>query len=163
MSTRIIVCPGSFDPITFGHLDVIRRAKALADEIVIAIGVNPAKVPMLEDQTRLELTRQAVADIPGIRVELVSGLIADYCRHVGASAIVKGIRGGSDFDHELPMALMNQHLSGVETVFVTADPKLTHISSSLVRELAQFGRDVSDLVPAHIAEALKQKVGGGDE
>lgn len=161
MSTRIVVCPGSFDPITFGHLDIVRRASKLADKVIIAIGVNPAKTPTLDDEARLNLTREAVQDIPGAQVQLVSGLIADFCREVGAAAIVKGIRGGSDVDHELPMALMNRHLSGVETIFLTADPKLTHISSSLVRELAGFGRDVSDLVPAHIAEALKQKVGGG--
>ena len=97
---------------------------------------------------------EAVADIPGVRVELVPGLIADFCREVGASAIVKGIRGGADYDHELPMALMNKHLSGIETVFLTANPELIHISSSLVRELSKFGRDVSDLVPPQVAAAL---------
>lgn len=156
MNTRIAVCPGSYDPITLGHLDVIRRARELADEVIVAIGVNPAKTPMFTNDQRFALTQQAVADIPGVRVELVSGLIADYCAEVGAAAIIKGIRGGADYDHELPMALMNRHLRGIETVFLSANPELIHISSSLVRELSKFGRDVSDLVPAHIAEAMAQ-------
>lgn len=156
MKSRIAVCPGSYDPITLGHLDVIQRARELADEVIVAIGVNPAKTPRFSDDRRKELTEQAVAQIPGVRVELVSGLIADYCAEVGAAAIIKGIRGGADYDHELPMALMNRHLRGVETIFLTANPSLIHISSSLVRELSAFGRDVSDLVPQHIATALKE-------
>ena len=154
MSTRVAVCPGSFDPITLGHVDIVRRARGIADEVIIAIGINPAKTPLIDDETRRDLVAEAVADIPGVRVELVPGLIADFCREVGASAIVKGIRGGADYDHELPMALMNKHLSGIETVFLTANPELIHISSSLVRELRKFGRDVSDLVPAQVAAAL---------
>lgn len=158
MSTRIAVCPGSFDPVTLGHLDIVRRAASLADEVIVAIGTNPSKTPLIDDPTRRELITEAVADLPGVRVELVSGLIADYCREVGASAIIKGIRGGADYDHELPMALMNRHLAGVETVFLTANPELIHISSSLVRELAHFGRDVGDLVPPAVAAALNPSV-----
>lgn len=161
MSTRIAVCPGSFDPITLGHLDIVRRARELADEVIIAIGINPAKRPVIDDDARRALIEEVVADIPGVRVELVPGLLAEFCRDVGASAIIKGIRGGADYDHELPMALMNRHLSGIETVFLTADPGLIHISSSLVRELAKFGRDVDDLVPPPVAAALKQRLGAG--
>ncbi len=158
MSTRIAVCPGSYDPVTLGHLDIIRRARNLADEVIVAIGTNPAKTPMIEDDARRRVLQEVVADIPGVRVELVPGLIAEYCKDVGANAIIKGIRGGADYDHELPMALMNRHLSGIETVFLTANPELIHISSSLVRELARFGRDVSDLVPPQVAELINQKV-----
>lgn len=162
MSTRIAVCPGSFDPVTLGHLDIVRRARDLADEVVVAVGINPSKTPLIDDETRRELLTGAVADIPDVRVELMPGLLADFCREVGATCIVKGIRGGADYDHELPMALMNRHLSGIETVFLTAEPSLIHISSSLVRELARFGRDVSDLVPPAVAAelaALKERHG----
>lgn len=132
----------------------------MADEVIVAIGINPAKTPLIDDETRRSLIEEAVVDIPGVRVELVSGLIADYCQQVGARAIIKGIRGGADYDHELPMALMNKHLSGVETVFLTANPELIHISSSLVRELAKFGRDVGDLVPPNVASEVAKKAQG---
>lgn len=125
--------------------------------MIVAIGTNPAKTPMIGDDARREVTAEVVADIPGVRVELVSGLIADYCKDVGASAIIKGIRGGADYDHELPMALMNKYLSGVETVFLTANPELIHISSSLVRELSKFGRDVGDLVPPQVAALITRE------
>lgn len=139
---------------TLGHLDIITRARKLADEVVIAIGINPAKRSLLDDATRLDLITRAVADMPGVRVELMPGLLADFCREVGASSIIKGLRGGGDYDAELPMALMNRHLCGVDTVFITADPKLAHIASSMVREIAKFGGDVSDFVPPGVASAL---------
>lgn len=160
VSIRRVVCPGSFDPITLGHVDIIRRARELADEVIVAIGINPAKTPLIDDAARKGLIEEALADTPGVRVEHVPGLIADYCREVGASAIVKGIRGGADYDHELPMALMNRHLGGIETVFLTANPELIHISSSLVRELARFGKDVSGFVPPRVAELLAREVEG---
>lgn len=163
MSTRIAVCPGSFDPITFGHLDVIRRASLLFDEVIVAIGINPAKTPLIDDETRRRIAQEVTADIPGVRAELVPGLLADYCREVGAGAIIKGIRGGADYDHELPMALMNKHLADIETVFFTANPELIHISSSLVRELAAFGRDVSDLVPPLVARTVAERVAATKE
>src|SRR5699024_4719005 len=154
VSTRVAVCPGSFDPITLGHVDIVRRARGIADEVIIAIGINPAKTPLIDDETRRDHEAEAAADNPGVRVELVPGLIADFCREVGASAIGKGIRGGADYDAERPQAPMNKHLSGIETVFLTANPELIHNSSSLVRELSKFGRDVSDLVPPQVAAAL---------
>lgn len=163
MSSRIAVCPGSYDPITLGHLDVIQRASRLADEVIVAIGINPAKTPLLDAETRRRLIEEVTADIPGVRVDFVTGLIADYCRDVGAASIIKGIRGGADYDHELPMALMNKHLAGVETVFLTANPELIHISSSLVRELARFGRSVDDLVHPAVARAVAEAVEGSRE
>ncbi|WP_420113492.1 pantetheine-phosphate adenylyltransferase [Pseudactinotalea sp.] len=150
----VAVCPGSFDPVTLGHLDVVRRARAMFDEVVVAVGVNAAKQPLLDDVARVELFASAVADVPGVRVVAMPGLLADLVREVGASAIVKGLRGGADFDAEQPMALMNRHLSGVDTVFVVGDPALAHIASSMVRDVATHGGAIADLVPAGVAEAV---------
>src|SRR5699024_3460979 len=144
---------------TLGHVDIVRRARGSADEVIIAIGINPAKTPLIDDDTRRDLVAEAVADIPGVRVDLVPGLIADFCREDGASAIVKGIRGGADYDHELPMALMHKHLSGIETVFLTANPQLVHISSSLLRGPRNFGLDVADPMPPPAAAALAKSEG----
>jgi len=154
-SPRRCVCPGSFDPVTEGHLDVIRRATALFDEVIVAVVHNPAKAGTFDLDTRLELLRQSLADQPAVRVEVVGdGLLVDFCRDVGAVAVVKGLRGGTDFAYELPMALMNRHLSGLETVFIAGDPSLTHVSSSLVKEVAFHGGDVTGLVPDVVLKAL---------
>src|SRR5690606_7439649 len=152
---RVAVCPGSFDPVTLGHLDVVRRARAMFDEVVVAVGVNAGKTPLLDADTRVELFARAVADQPGVRVGRMPGLLADLCREVGASAIVKGLRGGADFDAEHPMALMNRHLSGVDTVFVVGDPGLAHIASSMVRDVARHGGRIDDLVPDGVAAAVR--------
>jgi pantetheine-phosphate adenylyltransferase len=141
------VCPGSFDPVTEGHLDVIRRAGALFDEVVVAVLTNPAKAATFALEERLDMLRESLAD-PGVRVESVQDqLLVDYCRSVGAVAVVKGLRSGTDFAYELPMALMNRHLSGLETVFLAGDPRLEHVSSSLVKEVVAHGGDVTGLVP----------------
>lgn len=153
--TRVAVCPGSFDPVTLGHLDVVRRARAMFDEVVVAIGVNATKAPLLDADARVELFAAAVADQPGVRVMAMPGLLADLCTEVGASAIVKGLRGGADFDAEHPMALMNRHLSGVDTVFVIGDPALAHVASSMVRDVARHGGDITDLVPPGVADAVR--------
>lgn len=152
---RVAVCPGSFDPVTLGHLDVVRRARAMFDEVVVAVGVNAGKTPLLDADTRVELFARAVADQSGVRVVRMPGLLADLCREVGASAIVKGLRGGADFDAEHPMALMNRHLSGVDTVFVVGDPGLAHIASSMVRDVARHGGRIDDLVPDGVAAAVR--------
>lgn len=159
VTSRIAVCPGSFDPVTLGHLDIVRRALTLFDEVVVAVGINASKSALLDAASRTALFAGAVADLPAVRVVQMPGLLADLCRDVGASAIVKGLRGGADFDAEHPMALMNRHLAGIETVFVTGDPALAHISSSMVRDVARYGGDVSDLVPAHVADALRGALG----
>ena len=160
---RVAVCPGSFDPVTLGHLDVVRRARTLFDEIVVAVGVNALKTPMLDAGTRVALLRGAVADIGGVRVVPMPGLLADLIDEIGAVAVVKGLRGGADFDAEHPMALMNRHLSGVETVFVVGDPALAHIASSMVRDVARHGGEIDDLVPAEAADAVRAAVNGQGE
>ncbi|MBU4336051.1 MAG: pantetheine-phosphate adenylyltransferase [Actinobacteria bacterium] len=152
---RIAVCPGSFDPITLGHLDVVRRALTMFDEVVVAVATNDAKVPLLAADVRVELARQVVADLPRVRVGLVHGLLAEYVKEQGACAVVKGIRGASDVDAEIPMALMNRHLSGVETVFVAGDQSLAHIASSMVKDIARHGGRIDDLVPEPVVGAVR--------
>ncbi|MCL2466179.1 MAG: pantetheine-phosphate adenylyltransferase [Micrococcales bacterium] len=152
--TRVAVCPGSFDPITNGHVDVVRRALTMFDEVVVAVATNAAKAPLLSPQSRVDLAAGAVAGLPGARAELVPGLLADFLRQVGACAVVKGVRGASDVDAEVPMALVNRHLAGVETVFVAADQSLTHIASSIVKDVARHGGNIDDLVPAGVAAAV---------
>lgn len=149
------VCPGSFDPITLGHVDVVRRARSLFDEVVVAVARNSAKSPLLSLEERVELARVATADLPGVSVAVVPGLLADFLRDVGACAVVKGIRGASDVDAEVPMALMNRHLSGVETVFLAGDSALAHIASSLVKDVARHGGRIEDLVPDQVAPAVR--------
>jgi pantetheine-phosphate adenylyltransferase len=152
---RLAVCPGSFDPVTLGHLDVVARAQALFDEVVVGVARNAAKTALLDLETRRALVAGAVAGMPGVRVAVVPGLLAEFCRQEGAVAIVKGLRGGADFDAEHPMALMNRHLSGVETVFVVGDPRLAHIASSMVKDVARHGGPIADLVPAGVEAAVR--------
>jgi pantetheine-phosphate adenylyltransferase len=152
---RVAVCPGSFDPVTLGHLDVVARAARMFDEVVVAVGVNAGKTPLLSADQRVALFAESVAEEPRVRVVSMTGLLADLVREVGASAIVKGLRGGADFDAEQPMALMNRHLSGVDTVFVVGDPTLAHIASSMVRDVARHGGPIDDLVPAGVADAVR--------
>ena len=157
----IAVCPGSFDPITLGHLDLIRRARSMFDEVVVAVARNSTKQALLGANERVELARAAVAEVgldSGVRVEHAPGLLVDFCRDVGAQAIVKGLRGGADFDAELPMALMNRHVGSIETVFVIGDPALAHIASSLVRDVARFGGPIDDLLTAGAREAVRSAV-----
>lgn len=150
----VAVCPGSFDPVTLGHVDIVRRARTMFDEVVVAVGVNAAKTPLLDGETRVALFAAAVAEMPGVRVVAMPGLLADLCREVGATSIVKGLRGGADFDAEHPMALMNRHLSGVDTVFLVGEASLSHIASSMVRDVAKHGGTIDDLVPAGVADAV---------
>ena len=155
----IAVCPGSFDPITLGHLDVVSRARAMFDEVIVGVAHNSTKAELLPAARRVELARAALAGVDGVRVELVGGLLTDFCRDVGAVVVVKGLRGGADFDHELPMALLNRHQSGVETVFVVGDPALGHIASSLVKDVARHGGRIADLVPAGVEAVVRQALG----
>ena len=154
----LAVCPGSFDPITLGHLDVVARAAALFDEVVVAVATNSGKQPLLELDERVALAREALAHLPGVRVEPVSGLLVDFCTRVGATALVKGLRSGADYDAELPMALMNRHLTGIETVFVPADRSVSHIASSLVKDVARHGGDVDDLLPPGVGPAVRARL-----
>ncbi len=155
---RIAVVPGTFDPVTRGHVDVVRRSAALFDEVVVGIARNATKTPLLSAEERLDAFATAVADLPNVRVEIVPGLLVDFCSERGASAIVKGLRGGSDLDAEAPMALMNRHLSGIETVFVMSDPTLAHIASSMVRDIARHGGLIDDLVPAGVADLVRSRL-----
>ncbi|WP_156742223.1 pantetheine-phosphate adenylyltransferase [Occultella aeris] len=159
MTSRIAVCPGSFDPVTLGHLDIVRRALTLFDEVVVVIGINAAKATLLTVDQRRDLFAAAVAELPGARVLTAPGLIADVCREIGASAIVKGLRGGADFDSEQPMSLMNRHLAGVETVYLSSEATLSHISSSMVKEVARYGGEITDLVPPGVADAVYDALG----
>ena len=153
------VCPGSFDPVTLGHVDVVTRAAALFDEVVVAVAINPAKQGLFSVDERRELLAGCFADLPGVRVDAFGGLLVDYCQEQGAAALVKGLRSGTDYAYELPMALMNRHLSGVETVFLAADPAHTYVSSSLVKEVARGGGDVSAFLTPAVHAALIERLG----
>jgi pantetheine-phosphate adenylyltransferase len=145
--------------VTAGHLDVIRRAAALFDEVVVAVLHNPNKAGTFSPSERIAMLSESLDREAGrIRVEeMPDGLLVDFCRRVDAHAVVKGLRGGTDFAYELPMALMNRHLSGIETVFLPGDPAFEHVSSSLVKEVALHGGDVAGLVPDNVLQALKAR------
>ena len=144
---------------TTGHLDILRRAATLFDELVVAVMANPAKRGTFPLAERLELLRTCTADLPTVRVDAVAGgLLVDYCREVGAVAVVKGVRGAADVEYELPMARMNRHLSGLETVLLPADPHWAHVSSSLVKEVAGHGGDVRGLVPDVVLPRLLERL-----
>jgi pantetheine-phosphate adenylyltransferase len=154
---RVAVYPGSFDPITRGHEDLIRRALTFTDQVIVAVAVNVAKQPLFSLEERVALIRQAVAD-SRVEVRAFEGLLADFARQAGASVIVRGLRAVSDFEYEFQMALMNRNLApGIETVFLVPAFDLTYLSSSLVREVARFGGDVSQLVDPAVRQALKRK------
>jgi pantetheine-phosphate adenylyltransferase len=160
---RRAVCPGSFDPVTNGHVDVINRAAALYDELVVAVLVNPGKAGLFTVDERMELLRDAVAHLPNVTVDSFQGLLVDYCRSHDLPVIVKGLRAVSDFEYELQMAQMNRELAGIETLFVPTAPQVGHLSSSLVKQIAQFGGDVSHLVPKEVHERLlahRERAGG---
>lgn len=151
----IAVCPGSFDPITLGHLDVIERSSNLFDVVFVGIATNSSKNPLFNLEERLALAKASVAHLDNVKVVEVPGLLVDFCTSVNASAIVKGIRGSGDFDAELPMAMMNQHLTGIETIFLQARPQVAHIASSLVKDVMRFGGEVSDMVTEPVYEAMR--------
>jgi len=155
---RTAVCPGSFDPVTNGHLDVFARASAMADEVVVGVLINHSKAGLFSIEERIEMLQEVVAPYPNIRVDSFHGLLVDYCKEHGVTAIVKGLRAVSDFDYELQMAQMNYRLSGVETVFITTNPLYSFLSSSLIKEVARFGGDVDGLVPPAVLKRLSEKL-----
>ncbi|MFE1311667.1 pantetheine-phosphate adenylyltransferase [Streptomyces sp. NPDC058755] len=155
---RRAVCPGSFDPITNGHLDIIARASRLYDEVYVAVMINKSKKGLFEIDERIELIREVTAEYGNVIVEAFHGLLVDYCKQRDIPAIVKGLRAVSDFDYELQMAQMNMGLTGVETLFVPTNPTYSFLSSSLVKEVAAWGGDVSHLVPPPVLEALNARL-----
>lgn len=148
------VCPGSFDPVTNGHLDIVQRASVLFDEVIVAVGVNASKHRMFSPEERLEMLTRACDGIDNVRVEGFTGLVTTFCLEHDARAIVKGLRVAGDFDYELPMAHMNTVLTGVETVFLPTSTGQSFVSSSLVKEVATFGGDVSAFLPGFVHERL---------
>jgi len=159
---RRAVCPGSFDPVTNGHLDIFGRAAGLFDEVVVAVGVNKAKQTsssrLFTADERMEMLTEAAEPWPNVRVQGFEGLVTDFCREIGAQAIVKGLRGATDYDYELQMAQMNSRLTGVETVFLMTDPSMSFVSSSLVKEVASFGGDVSAFLPPSVLHRLTARL-----
>ncbi|KQS73199.1 pantetheine-phosphate adenylyltransferase [Modestobacter sp. Leaf380] len=154
---RRAVCPGSFDPVTNGHVDVISRSAALYDELVVAVLVNPGKAGLFDVEERMALLREATAHLPNVTVDSFSGLLVQWCQAHDVPVIVKGLRAVGDFEYELQMAQMNRELAGIETLFVPTAPQVGHLSSSLVKQIAAFGGDVAHLVPAAVNERLVAK------
>jgi pantetheine-phosphate adenylyltransferase len=155
---RRAACPGSFDPVTLGHLDIIGRASKLYDEVVVAVGLNVSKQRMFSFEERTELLREVTAPYGNVVVDSFDGLIVDFCKERGIPVIVKGLRAVSDFDYELQMAQMNLGLQGIETMFMTTNPLYSFLSSSLVKEVATYGGDVSGLVPDLVHKRLVARV-----
>ncbi|GAB76588.1 Phosphopantetheine adenylyltransferase [Austwickia chelonae] len=158
---RRCVCPGSYDPVTLGHLDVITRACGLYDEVVVAILHNPAKQGLFTPQERLEMVEKELSDAGLTTVRVVTfadRLLVDVCRDLGVQAIIKGLRGETDYSYELPMAVMNRHLTGVETLFLPGEPTYSQVSSSLMKEVARLGGDISGLVSVRVRQALQDRL-----
>jgi pantetheine-phosphate adenylyltransferase len=153
---RTAVCPGSFDPVTNGHLDVFTRAARMADEVIVAVLINSSKAGLFPVEERLEILRDVVAPLPNVRVDSFTGLLVDYCTSHSIDVIIKGLRAGSDY--ELQMAQMNYRLSDVETLFIATNPVYSYLSSTLVKEVAKWGGDVGGLVPEAVLVRLHAKL-----
>jgi pantetheine-phosphate adenylyltransferase len=158
----LAVFPGTFDPITNGHLDVIRRGAALFDELVVAVGENPEKRSLLPMAKRVEVVRQVVADLPNVRVEGYTGLTVDLARRVGARLLLRGVRGSADLHFEAQVAHANRQVTGIETVFILPDPGHAFVSSRLVRQIASEGGDVSGMVPPEVLPHLTVRAQRGE-
>jgi pantetheine-phosphate adenylyltransferase len=158
MQMRVAVCPGSFDPVTMGHLDVFERASRMSDQVIVAVLVNKQKSSLFTLDERIEMLTEATAHLPNVSVDSFYGLLVDYCRDHNVNAIVKGLRAVSDFDYELQMAQMNYRLTQVETCFISTNPLYSYLSSSLVKEVATHGGNVSGLVPEVVLKRLEIKL-----
>jgi pantetheine-phosphate adenylyltransferase len=152
------VCPGSFDPVTLGHVDVFERAAAQFDEVIVAVLINPNKKGMFDIDERIAMISEATAHLPNLRAEAGQGLVVNFVKQRGFTAIVKGLRTGTDFEYELQMAQMNKHIAGVDTFFVATTPQYSFVSSSLAKEVATFGGDVSALLPESVNRRLQAKL-----
>ncbi|MFB3738253.1 MAG: pantetheine-phosphate adenylyltransferase [Candidatus Velamenicoccus archaeovorus] len=153
------LCPGTFDPVTNGHLDIIERAGHHFDTVVVAVLENPAKQPLFSVEERVSMLKEAVTDLPHVEIDSFSGLLVEFARRRDCSVIVKGLRAVTDFEYEIQMAQMNQRLGGIETFFMTTAPTWSYLSSSLVKEVARYGGDVSGLVPPAVVERLADRLG----
>jgi pantetheine-phosphate adenylyltransferase len=156
---RRVLCPGSFDPVTNGHIDIIARAANLYDEVVVAVFVNQSKSSMFSVDERKAMLTEVSADYPNVEIDTFEGLVVDYCRVHDIPVIVKGLRAVSDFDYELQMAQMNRGLAGVDTLFMPTNPEYSFLASSLVKEIAKWGGDVSLHVPPNVLKRLIERAG----
>ena len=154
---RVAVYPGVFDPVTLGHLDIIRRGAALFDRLIVAVASETDKQPLFTTDERARMLRETTAEIKNVAVDTYEGLTVDFVRKHGASVILRGLRQHSDFEYEYQLALTNRAIAAIETVFVMADEKVAYISSRLVREVAALGGDISPLVPPNVAKAIRKK------
>lgn len=154
------VYPGTFDPITNGHRDIIERAAPHVGRLIVAVSQNPAKTPLFTLEERIAMVKEAAAHLDGVEVQSFDGLLVEFAKNAGSKLLIKGLRAVSDFEYEMQMAQMNYRLAGVETVFMTASPKNSFLSSSLVKEVARFGGDVEGLVPPEVARRLKERFRG---
>ena len=158
MTVRRCVCPGSFDPVTNGHLDVIERASRMYDQVTVGVLVNASKSSLFPVEERIDMLREVTAELGNVVVDSFQGLLVDYCRDHSIPVVVKGLRAVSDFDYELQMSQMNNRLSGLETLFVATNPEYSFLSSSLVKEVAKWGGDVSALVPEPVLRRLASRL-----
>lgn len=157
---KTAVYPGSFDPVTSGHLNIIRRAANIFDKLIVCVMVNAGKNPMFSLEEREELIRRVTGDLPNVEVDCSNELLADYCKRRGSCVIVKGLRAGSDFENEFQMALVNRKLNPeLDTMFLTADSQYMYLSSSTVKELGKYGADLSDFLPEEIIPVFQNKIG----
>jgi len=158
---KIAVYPGSFDPVTFGHLDIIRRASKMFDEVIVAVMCNSAKTPLFSLDERVKMLQESVKDLSNIKIESFSGLLIDYCKSADIHIVIRGLRAITDFEYELQIAQTNKELSHnqVDTVFLTTSLKYSYLSSSVVKEIASYNGDISPCVPEFIADKLYQKYG----
>ena len=154
------LCPGTFDPVTNGHIDIIERAAGHFDGLVVGVLDNPAKQPLFGAEERVGMIKEATHHLDNVEVEAFNGLLVEYATRRGSDVVVKGLRAVTDFEFEIQMAQMNHRLAGVETLFMTTSPQWSFLSSSLIKEVARFGGDVTGRVPAHVAERLADRVGG---
>lgn len=156
---KIAIYPGSFDPVTSGHLNIIRRAANIFDHLIVCVMVNPSKTPMFSRDERVELIRRVTSDIPNVEIDSSTDLLADYARSKGSCVIVKGLRAGSDFENEFQMALINHKINpGLDTMFLTAEHQYTYLSSSTVKELGLYDVDLSDFLPEQIIPDFKKRI-----
>jgi len=153
-----VVCPGSFDPVTNGHLDIISRAASLYDEVVVAVLINVTKKGLFTVDERVEILGEVTAQYGNVKIDRFHGLLVDFCATTGISAVVKGLRAVSDFEYEMQMAQMNYRMAKVETLFMTTNPQFSFLSSSLIKEIARYGGDVSGLVPEPVVSRLHSRM-----